>query len=136
MKHEEETLTKVIEARNNVQDSLSNAQKDFSPNNLKDLIQKENSFTSALSGLNFVMEDYPELKADGIIKNLQEELSSTENKIAFARQAYNDSVMRYNIFKQSFPHNIVSNIFGHSLDANLLEFEDSKKIQESVKVQF
>jgi LemA protein len=57
------------------------------------------------------MEDYPELKADSIIKNLQEELSSTENKIAFARQAYNDSVMRYNIFRQ-FPNNIFSNIFG------------------------
>jgi LemA protein len=136
MSHEEETLTKVIQARNNAQDSLSKAKKDMNSNNLQELAQNENSFVSALGGLNFVMEDYPELKADGIIKNLQEELSSTENKISFARQAYNDSVMRYNIFRQSFPNNIISNVFGHSIDANLLEFDDASKIQESVKVTF
>lgn len=136
MSHEEETLTKVIQARNNAQDSLSKAKNDLNPKNLQDLAQNENSFVSALGGLNFVMEDYPELKADGIIKNLQEELSSTENKISFARQAYNDSVMRYNIFRQSFPNNIISNIFGHSIDASLLEFDDASKIQENVKVTF
>lgn len=136
MQHEEDTLTKVIEARNGAKNSLDKAKEDLNPQTIRNLAQSENSFVGALGGLNFVMEDYPELKADGVIKNLQEELSSTENKIAFARQAYNDSVMRYNIFRQSFPNNVLSNVFGHSLDANLLEFEDSDKIKESVKVQF
>jgi LemA protein len=136
MNHEEETLTKVIQARNNAQDSLSKAKNDLNSNNLQELARNENSFVSALGGMNFVMEDYPDLKADGIIKNLQEELSSTENKISFARQSYNDSVMRYNVFRQSFPNNIISSVFGHSLDANLLEFDDASKIKESVKVTF
>jgi len=136
MQHEEETLTKVIEARNIAKNSLAEVQKNFNSQNIKNLVEKENGFVSALSGLSFVMEDYPDLKADSIIKNLQEELSSTENKITFARQAYNDSVMRYNIFRQSFPNNIFSNIFGHSIDANLLQFEDVNEIRKSVKVSF
>ncbi len=67
---------------------------------------------------------------------LTEELTSTENKVAFARQAFNDQVMQYNIYKQSFPQNILAGMFGHAKDASLLEFEDSAEIQAAPKVSF
>ena len=67
---------------------------------------------------------------------LTEELTSTENKVAFARQAFNDEVMLYNTFKQSFPQNFLAGVFGHANDASLLEFEDSAAIQAAPKVAF
>jgi LemA protein len=67
---------------------------------------------------------------------LTEELTSTENKVAFARQAFNDQVMEYNIYKQSFPQNILAGMFGHASDASLLEFADSAEIQAAPKVAF
>ena len=82
--------------------------------------------TQALSGLQVTIEDYPELKANETVKNLHEELVSTENKIAFARQAYNDEVMQYNTYKQSFPNNIVAAKFGHKDDASMLELAQSE----------
>ncbi|MFC1560780.1 LemA family protein, partial [Pseudomonadota bacterium] len=81
-------------------------------------------------------EAYPELKANETMQQLTEELTSTENKVAFARQAFNDQVMQYNIYKQSFPQNILAGMFGHALDASLLEFEDSAEIQAAPKVSF
>jgi LemA protein len=67
---------------------------------------------------------------------LSEELTSTENRVAFARQAFNDAVMRYNTYKQSFPPNVVAGFFGHGKDASLLEFADSAQIQAAPKVSF
>jgi LemA protein len=67
---------------------------------------------------------------------LSEELTSTENKVAFARQAFNDQVMYYNTYKQSFPQNILAATFGHAADAALLEFEDSAQIQAAPKISF
>ena len=67
---------------------------------------------------------------------LTEELTSTENKVAFARQAFNDQVMEYNVYKQSFPQNIFAGMFGHAKDATLLEFADSAQIQEAPKISF
>jgi LemA protein len=67
---------------------------------------------------------------------LTEELTSTENKVAFARQAFNDSVMAYNTYKQSFPQHVFANMFGHGPDASLLEFEDHAQIQAAPKVSF
>jgi LemA protein len=67
---------------------------------------------------------------------LTEELTSTENKVAFARQAFNDEVMAYNTYKQSFPQNFFAGPFGHASDASLLEFEDSAEIQAAPKVAF
>ncbi len=82
------------------------------------------------------MEDYPDLKANETMMQLSEELTSTENKVAFSRQAYNDAVTGYNTYRQTFPPNILANMFGHTKDATLLEFEDSAEIQEAPKVSF
>ncbi len=82
-----------------------------------------------------VAEAYPDLKANQNMAQLTEELTSTENKVAFARQAYNDSVMQYNTYRQSFPPVVFANLLGHSEDAELLEF-DSKQIAEAPKVAF
>jgi LemA protein len=67
---------------------------------------------------------------------LSEELTTTENKVAFARQSYNDQVTEYNVYRQSFPPNLFANVFGHTEDAELLEFEDSAEIQAAPKVSF
>jgi len=82
-----------------------------------------------------VMEAYPDLKASENMKQLSEELTSTENKVAFARQAFNDSATTYNIYKQSFPAVIFAGMFGHAQDAALLEF-DSEAIAEAPSVSF
>ena len=81
-------------------------------------------------------EAYPDLKANQNMAQLTEELTSTENKVAFARQAYNDSVMQYNTYRQSFPPVFFANMFGHSEDAELLEFADREQIAEAPKVAF
>lgn len=86
--------------------------------------------------LNFVMEAYPDLKANQNMMQLSEEISGTENKVAFARQAFNDSVMVYNTYKQSYPPAFFASVFGHSDDASLLEFADSQAIQAAPKVSF
>ena len=83
-----------------------------------------------------VMEAYPDLKANQNMMQLSEELTSTENKVAFSRQAFNDAVMAYNTYKQSFPQVILAASFGHAQDASLLEFEDSAAIQSAPKVSF
>ena len=82
------------------------------------------------------MEDYPDLKANQNMMQLSEELTSTENRVAFARQAFNDGVMQYNTYRQSFPQNIFAGPFGHPVDASLLEFEDSADIQAAPEVKF
>jgi LemA protein len=86
--------------------------------------------------LNVVMEAYPDLKANENMMQLSEELTSTENKVAFSRQAYNDAVTAYNTYKQTFPPNIFANMFGHTQDATLLEYEDAEAIKEAPKVSF
>jgi len=83
-----------------------------------------------------VVEAYPDLKANQNMMQLTEELTSTENKVAFARQAFNDAVMAYNTYKQSFPQVVLAGLFGHGQDASLLEFEDSAQIQAAPKVSF
>jgi LemA protein len=80
-------------------------------------------------------ENYPDLKATQNMQQLGEELRSTENKVAFARQAFNDSVMQYNTYKQTFPPVLVAGAFGHGQDAALLEFE-GEPIQQAPKVSF
>ena len=82
------------------------------------------------------LEDYPDLKANENMMQLSEELTSTENRVAFARQSFNDGVMHYNTYKQSFPQNFFAGPFGHAADASLLEFEDSAEIQAPPKVSF
>ena len=87
-------------------------------------------------GLPPVVENYPDLKASPNMMQLSEEITSTENKIAFARQHYNDSVTEYNTYRQFFPNNLLANSFGHHKDAALLEFDDKPKIVVAPEVKF
>ncbi|HAJ75217.1 MAG TPA: LemA family protein [Gammaproteobacteria bacterium] len=137
IKHERETLEAVIAARNGAAAGLAAAAAD--PGNaaaIRELAGQEGVLTGALNRLNVVMEDYPDLKANQNMMQLSEELTTTENKVAFSRQAFNDQVMAYNTYRQSFPPVAVAGMFGHSSDASLLEFEDSEQIQEAPKVSF
>ncbi|HJO12628.1 MAG: LemA family protein [Gammaproteobacteria bacterium] len=135
--HERETLEAVISARNAAATGLAAAAAD--PGNaaaIKELAGQEGALTGALTRFNVVMEAYPDLKANQNMMQLSEELTATENKVAFSRQAFNDQVMAYNTYKQSFPPVAISGVFGHAMDASLLEFEDSEAIQEAPKVSF
>ena len=137
LKHERETLDAVITARNAAASMLKAAQQD--PGNAQAIQQlgaAEGGLAGALGRLNVVMEAYPDLKANQNMMQLSEELTSTENRVAFARQAFNDGVMQYNTYKQSFPQNFFAGPFGHAADASLLEFEDSAEIQAAPKVAF
>jgi LemA protein len=137
MKHERETLDAVISARNAASSGL-----DAAKNNPGDadvmgiLAQAEGKLSGALGRFNMVMEDYPDLKANQNMMQLSEELTSTENRVSFSRQSFNDAVMQYNTYKQSFPQNFFAGSFGHAADAGLLEFEDSAEIQAAPKVEF
>ena len=137
MKHERETLDSVISARNAAAKGLSAAASD--PGNaaaIAELIGAEGALAGALGKFNVVMEAYPDLKANQNMMQLSEELTTTENKVAFARQAFNDAVMEYNTYKQSFPPVFFAATFGHAQDATLLEFEDSAAFQQAPKVSF
>lgn len=135
MKHESETLEKVmaarqgaVNARNAVSQNPGNAQA------LKGLMGAESLLGGALGQFYAVSENYPDLKANTNVSQLMEELTSTENKISFARQAFNDAVTRYNITRAKFPNVIVAN-FANFQDAPLYELKDQVK-REAVKVQF
>lgn len=137
IKHERETLEAVIAARNQAVNGLKAAAADpTSATAMAELGLAEGALTNAMSRLNVVMEAYPDLKASQNMMQVSEELTSTENKIAFARQAYNDAVTAYNTYKQTFPPVLVAKTFGHIEDAKLLEFEDKVQIQAAPKVQF
>ena len=136
MKHERETLEAVIQARNQAAGSLKTAsQNPGDAGAIAGLAGAEGLLGGALGRLFALSESYPDLKADKNMANLQEELSSTENKVAFSRQAFNDAVTNYNTYKQTFPPVLFSSAFGHAEDATLLEFE-SEKIADAPKVQF
>jgi LemA protein len=137
LKHERETLDAVIQARNTASSSLSAAQKNpGDASTMQDLGQAEGNLAGAMGKLNIVVEAYPDLKGNQNMMQLTEELTSTENKVSFARQAFNDQVMEYNTYKQSFPQTVFAGMFGHNKDASLLEFEDTKEIQAAPKVSF
>lgn len=137
IKHERETLEAVTEARNAAMAGLKHAaQNPGNPAAMHELAGAEGALGSALGRLNMVMEAYPDLKANQNMMQLSEELTSTENKVAFSRQAFNDAVTEYNSYRQSFPPIFFANMFGHREDAELLEFEDSAAIQAAPKVSF
>lgn len=137
MSHERETLESVIAARNAAAQGLQNAAaKPGDVSAMQALQGQENALAGALSRFNVVMEAYPDLKASQNMMQLTEELSSTENKVAFARQAYNDQVMAYNTYRQSFPPVVFAGLLGHGSDASLLEFADSEQIQSAPRVSF
>lgn len=137
MKHEADTLQAVTAARDAAASVLADAAKD--PGNadfIKNLASQEGVLQGALSRFNIAVEAYPDLKANENMMQLSEELTSTENKIAFARQAFNDQVMNYNTYRQSFPQIALAGAIGHGTDAELLEFADSEQIQQAPSVSF
>jgi LemA protein len=137
IKHERETLESVVNARNEAASTLSSAA--AAPGDaaaMKDLVGAEGKLSGALMNMKMVMEAYPDLKANQNMMQLSEELTSTENKVAFSRQAFNDQVMAYNTYKQSFPPVFFAPMFGHTQDAALLEFADTAEIQAAPKVSF
>ena len=137
MKHERETMEAVVNARNAAMNGLSNAAADPSSGAaMQQLANAEGALQGALSKFNVVMEDYPDLKANENMLQLSEELTTTENRVAFSRQAFNDAVTAYNTYRQTFPPVFFAAKFGHPSDASLLEFEDSPQIQAAPKVSF
>ncbi len=135
MTHERETLEAVIQARNGAVNQLKATSGDpGDPESVKKLSQAEQGVSGALGRLFALSENYPDLKANQNMMQLTEELSSTENKVAFARQAFNDAVMSYNILRESFPNNLIANTFAFQA-AELLEIEDPAK-REAVQVDF
>lgn len=135
MKHEKETLENVIAARNQAVSAQKAASADPSDGGLiGKLSQAEGLLTGALGRLFAVSEAYPDLKADATMRDLMESLESTENKVAFSRQAYNDAVMNYMTYKESFPNNIVAN-FTSFKDAAMFELEN-QEARQAPKVQF
>jgi len=137
IKHERQTLESVVAARNEASGKLSAAAAaPGDPGAMSALMGAEGQLSGALTNMRIVMEAYPDLKASQNMMQLSEELTSTENKVSFARQAFNDQVMAYNTYKQSFPPAFFAAMFGHEKDAALLEFEDSAAIQAAPKVAF
>jgi LemA protein len=135
IKHERETLEAVINARNAAVSGLQAAAADpTNPEAIRKLSQAEQGLSGALGRLFALSEAYPDLKANQNMMQLSEELTTTENKVAFARQAYNDSVMDYNTLRESFPSNFVAGWFAFKA-AELLEIEDVAK-REVPKVSF
>jgi LemA protein len=127
MRHERETLQAVIAARQGAINGLQKAAKD--PSNVRamtELSQAEQGLSGALGRLFAVSESYPDLKANENMMQLMEELTTTENKVTFSRQAFNDSVMEYNILREAFPSNMIAGQFKF-MEAHLLQIEDVAK---------
>ncbi len=135
MKHERETLEAVIQARNQAANAGQQAAANpGDPATMKSLGSAEGQLTGALGRLFALSENYPDLKANQNMMSLQEELSSTENKVAFARQAYNDSVMNYNTAREKFPNVVFAGMFNFQ-PADLFEIEEAQQ-REAPKVSF
>lgn len=126
MAHERETLSAVTEARAGLIQANEVAQKNPGETNaMANLASSQVALDSAMGGFNLKMEAYPDLKASENMMQLSEEITTTENRIASARQAYNDLVQKFNEYKQSFPNLLFAGVFGFSMNAQNLEFSDS-----------
>jgi len=135
MKHERETLEAVISARNQVASAAKSAAADPSDASaMKGLLGAEGALTGAMGRLFAVMEAYPDLKANQNMMAVQEELTSTENKVSFARQAYNDAVTSYNTAREKFPNVLIATPMGFQA-AELFEIEVAEE-REAPKVKF
>lgn len=135
MSHEKDTLEAVIKARNQALGSLKEVAAD--PGNaeaIQRLGASEQGLSGVLGRLFALSENYPDLKANQTMMQLSEELTSTENRVAFARQAFNDAVMHYNTTREVFPNNLIANNFGFR-PAALLEIDAPEK-REAVRVSF
>lgn len=135
MSYEQETLTKVIDARNTAKTAAdATAKAPGDPQTMQQLISAETTLTSAMGRFFALAENYPDLKANQTMQQLMEELTTTENKVSFARQAFNDSVMSYNTYRTQFPSVIIANMFGFQ-NAEYFEITNPEA-KEAVKVSF
>ena len=135
MAHERDTLEAVITARNQAVSGLKNAQAHpGEAGAMQALAGAEGQLTGALGRLFALSEAYPDLKANQNMMQLSEEMTSTENKVAFARQAFNDGVMHYNVLREMFPNTIVAGMFSFK-EASLLKLED-ETMRAAPKVKF
>lgn len=137
LSHERQTLEAVVNARGAAMNGLAAAQANpGDPAAMQQLAQGQQALNGALSRLNLVVEQYPDLKANQNMMQLSEELTSTENKVAFARQAYNDAVMSYNNRRETFPGNVYAGVFNFA-PAALLEIPpEHPEMRDAPKVQF
>jgi LemA protein len=136
MKHERETLEAVIKARNSAVTANAAAAADpASPAAIQGLMAAEGALSGALGKLFALAEAYPDLKANANMMQLSEELTGTENKIAFARQAFNDAVMTFNTAVEQFPSNVIANFFAFK-QAELLQATEAPEEKKAIKVQF
>lgn len=136
IKHERETLEGVVRARSNaVTAAGAAAANPGSPEAMRQLSQAEGVLTGALGRLFALSESYPDLKANQTMSQLMEELTTTENKVSFARQAFNDMVMAYNILREKFPNNLFAGMFNFG-PAELLQATTSEAEREAPKVKF
>ncbi|MBA0125926.1 LemA family protein [Haloechinothrix sp. YIM 98757] len=135
MQHERETLEGVISARSGAVDAQEQARNNpGDPNAMQELSGAENMLTQSLGKLFALSESYPDLKANQNMMQLSEELTSTENRVAFARQSFNDAVMAYNNKREAFPGSLIAGTFGFEAAA-LLEVDDPGK-REAPEVSF
>ncbi len=135
MKHERETLESVTSARADAVSATKQASLDpTDAQSIQKLMGAEAALTGAMGKLLAVMENYPDLKANQTMLNLMEELTATENKVAFARQSYNDSVMFYNTYREQFPNNVIAAKFNFQ-QAQLFEVEELD-VKKAMKVSF
>lgn len=136
MTYEKGTLEAVINARNQAQNARSLIEQSGGPtsSSIKDLATADAAVRGAVTNIMALAENYPQLRASENMQQLQEELSSTENKVAFARQAYNDNVMLYNTTQQEFPAVLFATTFGHH-KVELFEVED-QQVKKAPKVSF
>lgn len=137
MAHEKDTLERVISARNAAVLAQQNLrqQSQVNPQLLEQLVQAEQKLNQSLAQFTAVMEQYPDLKADSIVKELMEELATTENRVGFARQAYNDDVMLFNNACETFPGNFVAGAFSFK-SMKQLTLDDPKTVRQTVRVNF
>lgn len=131
--HEKTTSQAVIDARNHASQLQQMAQNPINNQQLSQIAQAETALSGALGRFYAVAENYPELKSDGVVKDLFEEITNTENRISFARQHYNDSVMFYNNNREIFPNNLISGMFNFYA-INSLDFTDKSSIIKPPKV--
>lgn len=133
--HEQQTLTKVIEARNQAKTALAQARSHNDDKRLAALSQADNQLSQQLSGFYALFEAYPDLKANTQLLQLSEEITSTENKIAFARQHFNDCVMIYHNRIEQFPANLLANQFGF-MRKSMLKIDEIDKKRAPLTVTF
>ncbi|CDZ81494.1 LemA family protein [Candidatus Rubidus massiliensis] len=136
MTYEKSTLEAVISARNQASAARQDIKKEGLPEegSIKQLATAETALRAGTASIFALAENYPQLRASENMQQLQEELSSTENKVAFARQAYNDQVMMYNTAQQEFPAVVIASMLGHHL-ADTFDVQDAEA-KKAVKVSF